>query len=499
MSSILPAFSVCPVHCGPVGSLGATAAALALSARLLLCPQSPAPPRGAASAAAAQAPRGAAKRARGGGRSGPLVALLRAPRGSRSADADRARVDALWRVAWEAWDVFEGRFVDEQGLDWVRLRERFGRRVIRNERELEAALEWLLAHAGDRFTRVLPRAELESMKDDIVGEMCGVGIVFDAEAVGWRRAKRVVVKEVVRNSPAADAGLARGDEITAIDLTSIRRMSVDQATDRLLGKEGKKVSLSFVRCADDLELSVTLTRRRFSVPTVSFEAVVVSGVGRVGFIQVREFAASTALQARRSVRKLLSSGVVDVFVLDFRGNSGGLVDQAVEFAKVFLRREDVIVRFVGRDKAETTERSHSWWFLRQRVRVTSQPIVVLVDEATASASELVAAALRDNCRAVIVGSPTYGKGSVQAIAQLADGSGLAVTVARYRTPRNRGIEIGRGLRPDVFKASLAVDSEAVKQLLGRPTGWRATLGATRGGRSGWIRARLGACSARRGA
>lgn len=479
-----------PPICGPLSALTTTAAALALSARLYICPSPPsAPPRPAPDAPSAQ--RGPAKRPR----STHNVALhVRPPPWARGGDEAR---DDLWNVAWEAWDVFEDRYVDEPGLDWVRLRERYGKRTIRTSRELTAAVEWLLSHAGDRFTRYLSVGELDSMKDDIVGEMCGVGIVFDVEAVKWRRAKRVVVKEVVRNSPAADAGLARGDEITAIDLTSIRRMSVDEATDRLLGEEGKKVSLSFVRCADDLELSVTLTRRRFSVPTVSSEAVVVSGVGRVGYIQVREFAASTALQARRSVRKLLRSGVVDVFVLDFRGNAGGLVDQAVELAKVFLRREDVIVRFVGRGNAETLERSHSWWLYRQRVRVTAQPIIVLVDEATASASELVAAALRDNCRAVIVGSPTYGKGSVQAIAQLSDGSGMAVTVARYRTPRNRGIELGRGLRPDIFRSNLAVDSEAVKQLLGRPTGWRATLVSTRGGRSAWIRAKIAVCSARR--
>lgn len=404
----------------------------------------------------------------------------------------------LRRVALEAWNIFEERFVDDPRVDWIRLKNRLDKRPIRNEAELESALDWMLSQARDQFTRFLPRAELESMKDDIDGEMCGVGIVFDAETQGWRRAKRFIVKEVVKDSPAADAGLSRGDEITAIDVASIRRMSVDEATNRLLGKEGKKVSVSFVRCADDLELSVTLTRRRFSIPTVSGEAVVVSGVGRVGFIQVREFAMSTALHARRTVRKLLSSGVVDAFVLDLRGNSGGLVDQAVEFATIFLPRDKIIVRFVGRGNEISTEKSSARWFVRQRVRVVRQPVIILVDESTASSSELVAAALRDNCRAVIVGCSTFGKGSVQAIAQLSDGAGIAVTVARYRTPNDHGIEIGHGLKPDMFKSNLALDSTVVNQLLGRSGGVRAMLGVARTkGRINWVRSRLAACSVHR--
>lgn len=402
--------------------------------------------------------------------------------------------ERLRRVANEAWSIFEERYVDSPRLDWKRVKSRLDRRPIRNEVELQDSLEWMLAQAQDQFTRFLPRSELESMKDDIDGEMCGVGIVFDAETHGWRRTKRVVVKEVVKDSPAADAGLSRGDEITAIDMASIRRMSVDEATNRLLGKEGNKVSVSFVRCADDLELSVTLTRRRFSVPTVSGEAVVVSGVGRVGFIQVREFAVSTALHARRTVRRLLSSGVVDAFVLDLRGNSGGLVDQAVEFAKIFLPRDEVVVRFVGRDDEVTTERSALRWLCRQRIRVVSQPVIILVDESTASSSELVAAALRDNCRAVIIGSSTFGKGSVQAIAQLSDGAGVAVTVARYRTPRDKGIEVGHGLKPDMLRGNMALDSSVVNQLLGRPGGLRAMLGVARTrGRMNWVRFRLASC------
>jgi carboxyl-terminal processing protease len=500
------AFALSPARCGP--RLTVAVAAAAVCAQILAPPAPPEcqpPPSAARHAPLTRVASNHVRRAQPSRLSDTAV-RIRAPRFRRRApraqaisrSVSAASDERLRRVANEAWSIFQERYVDNPQLDWKRMKNRLDRRPIRNETELQESIEWMLAEAHDEFTRFLPRSELDSMKDDIDGEMCGVGIVFDAEAHGWRRTKRVVVKEVVKNSPAADAGLSRGDEITAIDMASIRRMSVDEATNRLLGGEGNKVSISFIRCADALELSVTLTRRRFSVPTISGEAVVVPGVGRVGFVQVREFAVSTALQARRAVRRLLSSGVVDAFVIDLRGNSGGLVDQAVEFAKIFLPRDNIIVRFVGRDNEVTTESSAIRWFCRQRVRVVSQPVIVLVDESTASSSELVAAALRDNCRAVIIGSPTYGKGSVQAIAQLSDGAGVAVTVARYRTPRDKGIEVGRGLKPDMFQGNMALDSGVVNQLFGRQGGLRGVVGGARvKGRMNWVRTRLVSCAARR--
>lgn len=394
-----------------------------------------------------------------------------------------ARRAELQKVAHEALEIFRERYVDNQNINWDRMRERLDRRKITNERELYASIEWMMSQAGDQFTRFLPPTELDTMKDDIDGEMCGVGIVFDAETHGWRRTKRIIVKEIVSNSPASDAGISIGDEISAIDLASIRRMSVDEATNRLLGKEGQKVSISFIRCDDSVELSVTLTRRRFTVPTVSGESVVVAGVGRVAYLRVSEFAANTALQARRVIRSLYAEGrPFSVVVLDLRGNAGGLVDQAVELSRVFLSKEHTIVRFVGRNGEVTTENGGARWLRRARVRVLEEPLIVLVDETTASASELVAAALRDNCRAVIVGSSTYGKGSVQAIAQLSDGAGVAITVAQYRTPGDSPIEAGRGLKPDLYKPSLPSDASCVAKMF-----------AKHPRRMRWINTRIRAC------
>lgn len=479
-SAALPAFITPTASASPLSNL---TQALTVSLAVVTSLVSPTPP------AEPPAPTAAAHQSvvqRGTSRRVVPAFSITLPRLRRDVRTPEQREAELSRrkLIDEAWSIFQERFVDQDTIDWRRLRRRLEARPCDSEADQHRTLEWLFSHADDPFTRYLSAEQLESMKDDIDGEMCGVGIIFNAETQGWRRTKRVTIKDVVRNSPAADAGLQRGDQITAIDMMNVSRMSVDEAMMRLLGKEGKKVLISFRRCFDGLEVNVLLTRRRFEVPTVSVERLHAPGVGDITYLQVREFAAKTAAQTRAAVRALGPQRSA-LFLLDMRGNSGGLVDKAVEVAKVFLERDNIVVRFVGRDGAMTTERCgwHMWW--RTRVRVTEEPVVILVDGETASAAELVAAALRDNCRAVVIGNCTFGKGSVQAIVPLSDGAGVAVTVARYRTPRDEGIVMGRGLRPDLFRNNLAADGdEVVKQLFGR--------GGAR--RYRWIVSKLGKCS-----
>lgn len=394
------------------------------------------------------------------------------------------------RVVEEAWQVFMERFVDDSSVNWQSVRQKLDKRPLRSNKDLDSTLEWLFARTDDPFTRYLTSEQLEAMKGDIDGEMCGVGIIFSAERHGWGRRKRVVIKHVVQNSPAAEAGLQKGDYITAIDMVGIRRLSFDDATTRLLGKEGHKVLITFKRdnSPHGVELSVLLKRRRFEVPTVSAERVYVPSVGEVGYIQVREFAANTATQTRAAVRRMIGHHGVALILLDMRGNSGGLVDKAVEVAKVFLERDQIVVRFVGRNGQETTERCRWGFFGRRHTRATKEPMMVLVDGETASASELVAAALRDNCRAVVVGRATFGKGSVQAIVPLSNGGGAAVTVARYKTPRNDGIVMGKGLHPDLLRNDVGDDVySVVKTLFGRAANKRYK----------WVEGRLNKCVSRR--
>lgn len=417
-------------------------------------------------------------------------------------------------VIEEGWEILKEQFVDDASIDWGAIHRRLQRRVkkMRTDEDMEQILYWLYTRAGDPFTRYLSLRQLEAMKGDIDGQMCGVGIVFNAERHGWLlRDKRVVIKHVVPGSPADEAGLVCGDQITAIDMTNISELSFDEATTRLLGKVGRKVLLTFRR-ENDMELSVLLHRRQFQVPTVSAELV----GDDVCYVQIREFAMNTTKQMHECLYRIMKTrqkkqltmtmmnGMsvqpdvhemndrLKLLILDLRGNSGGLVDKAVEVARMFLQPEETVVKFVGRSGTITVEtgRETRWllfWSLWRQLssvmpvflgtwRATHggmstmyETMVILVDSETASASELLACALRDNCKALIIGTTTFGKGSVQAIVPFSNGGGAAVTVARYLTPKDHAIGLGNGIRPDWVAFKIPSEPPLiVERLFGRP-------------------------------
>lgn len=350
-------------------------------------------------------------------------------------------------IIQEAVSILRDRYVNASNINWKRVTRRVERRRLRSDDDLQSALISVFSEMRDPFTRYLSAEELKGMKDDMEGRMSGVGVVLESAGLGG-----VVVKEVVKGSPAGEAGLKKGDRITAIDLKETSDMEFEEVMRRLMGKEGGKVNLGFCRGKGEgkVELCVTLKRRRFEMPSVGMEVIERDQVGKVGYIRVREFAMGTGKQVRKAVRKMKRMEV-GVIVLDMRGNSGGLVDKAVEVAQVFVGKEETVVRFEGREGGIKEEKGGGG-------KGINIPVVVVVDRETASASELVAAAVKENCRGVIVGEWTFGKGSVQAIVGMSDGSGVAVTVAKYITPNGTSIGDGRGIRPD-WKKEIVSDEE----------------------------------------
>ncbi|CAN8076909.1 unnamed protein product [Agarophyton chilense] len=325
------------------------------------------------------------------------------------------------------------------------------------------------------------------MRHDIDGTTTGVGIELGAEQTAarwWRRGVRhLVVQHVVRASPAARAGLRLGDRITAIDLRPTARMHEAEARARLAGEPGRTVMLCFHRAGVHACVQLRRSRRVRSV-SVWARRIVVRDVGDVAYVRVREFSRYTARDAAVALRALRPrpeehDAHVALCVLDLRANGGGLVERAVQLAAMFVPPRRVLVRFAARDGKQWAERGGA----RHIMRAT--PVLVLVDGATASAAELVTAALRDNCRAVVLGARTYGKASVQAIVPLSEGAGaIAVTVARYATPRGEPVA-GCGLQPDRVCAHLPPGERAVHRLFAR--------GAQR--RMRWIHHRLRMCAA----
>ena len=280
------------------------------------------------------------------------------------------------------------------------------------------------------------------LREDTTGEFDGLGIEVAAKDGA------LVVVAPLADSPGERAGIRPGDRILAIDGAATKGMAAAEAIRRMKGPAGTRVVLDVMREGFTAPQALALVRDR--VRTQSIDMRVLDAERRYAYVRVKAFQERTD----RSLRKALDDaraelhGELGGLVLDLRNNPGGLLDQAVRVADLFLS-SGVIVTTEGRARRDVqVERA------REKETEPSYPMIVLVNKGTASASEIVAGALQDHGRAVIMGTRTFGKGSVQTIVELEDGSGLKLTVARYYTPRHRSIQ-EKGIAPDVVVGEVA--------------------------------------------
>jgi carboxyl-terminal processing protease len=293
-----------------------------------------------------------------------------------------------------------------------------------------------LVRSLDPYSAYMSPEEFRVLRSDTQGRFGGIGCEVDA------RNGLLLVMAALEGTPAARAGLRRGDRILEIDGLSTEGMSLQNAVVRMRGRPGTVVRLSLRRDGVDEPLSLAIERAEIDIESVEGRLI----NGNVAYLRLRMFQEDSARRLRQELQRLErdSGGLVGA-ILDVRGNPGGLVDQAVEIADLFLA-QGVIVTTRGRGGRMIAEER-----ARRRGTVADLPLVVLVDGQSASASEIVAGALQDNRRATIIGEGTYGKGSVQNVIELPDGSGLKLTIARYHTPGGRSLA-GRGLEPDIAVA-----------------------------------------------
>jgi len=304
--------------------------------------------------------------------------------------------------------------------------------AVEDQRLVRGALNGM-AEALDPHTEVMDADAYARFQDDTDGEYAGIGLELD------ERDARVQIASVYPDTPASRAGLRSGDWIAAIDGEATRGWSLDDAVSRLRGQVGTRVVLTVERGAAT-GLRFELERARIHVEPVVSRLI----APNVALIGVRAFQDGTAAAFVEHVgrQRAAAGGSLVGVVLDLRDNPGGLLDEAVAMADAILA-DGEIVRTVGRDQ-KTLER-----FKAERPDVLArEPVVVLVNAGSASASEIVAGALQDRGRAVLVGTRTFGKGSVQDIFELGDGGALKLTVARYYTPSGRSIQ-AKGIEPDV--------------------------------------------------
>lgn len=327
-----------------------------------------------------------------------------------------------------------------------------------DRKELErAAVEGMLGTLGDRWSTFYAPTEFASFQDALDGRYSGVGLWLRPISGGG-----VEVGSVQGGSPAARAGMKASDVLLSVDGRDVGKASVATVAGLLRGEQNTTVRLVVRRAGARNEIAVK--RETFSTHDVGVDRL----RGGIVRVQVSAFTRGVGREIRTAMAANATQHSTGI-VLDLRGNPGGLLDEAVEVASSFLDGGPV-VSYERRGKAPRTLQAFSGGDV-------TTPLVVLVDGATASAAEVVAAALQERNRAVIVGSRTFGKGTVQEPSRLSDGSGLELTVGRYLTPSGRTIE-GVGLEPDVAVPATEPAAVAERRAIEVLTGLVAALDGT---------------------
>jgi carboxyl-terminal processing protease len=320
-----------------------------------------------------------------------------------------------------------------------------------------AAVEGMLKVLGDRWSAYYGASQYTSFQDALDGHYSGVGLWLAAAPAGSVR-----IGSVLAGSPAARAGLRSGDVIESVAAHPVRDLGVTRVAELLRGRADSKVAVVVRRGTSTRDLRLT------RATVISNDVVVEHLHGDISRIQVRAFTSGVGREVRDALATAGDPGSGGV-VLDLRDDPGGLLTEAVEVASVFLDGGPV-VSYERRGKAPQTLDATAGGDL-------TTPVVVLVNNTTASAAEVVTAALQDRNRAVVVGSRTYGKGSVQEPSRLSDGSGFELTVGRYLTPAGRSLD-GVGIEPDVLVSPQLAPEVAERRAIEVLTGLVAALGGT---------------------
>lgn len=332
----------------------------------------------------------------------------------------------------DVWTLVDAKYVDRNTntQNWQKWRNKYENKIL-SDADAKVAIETMLASLNDPYTRYLDIEEFKEENDSIKGSLKGIGV-----QIGVKDDKLTVIAPI-EDTPAAKAGLQSNDLIIKIDAYSTKGMSVKEAADKIRGPEGTFVKLVIKR--GTVEKEYNIQRQNIilkSVSTIPLNDMKVPA--NMGYIRLSTFINKNAAQevADALEKFKTKSG----YILDLRSNPGGLLTNAIVISDMFLNGGK-IVSTVDRDGYKETQKASTNF-------LTDKPLVVLINSGSASASEILSGALKDNNRATLVGTKTFGKGVVQEINRLADGSGVNITTQKYLTPNGTDIH-KKGIAPDV--------------------------------------------------
>ena len=294
----------------------------------------------------------------------------------------------------------------------------------------EGAISGYVSGLGDEYTEYIPASEMEKFTENIKGSFVGIGIYMVAD----EKNDQIIVYYPIPNSPADKAGIKSGDIIKSVDGVEYGYNDFDIIASKIKGEEGTEVTLVIER--DGKEMTFKIKREKIDLNPITSKII----NKNIGYIKLPSFDEGSSGDFKEKVDDLVSQGATSL-IIDLRNNGGGIVDESTTIANYFLDKGKTIMTTKDKDGNEEVTKA-------EKDKEYSMPIVVLVNENSASASEILTGALKDNERATIVGDTTYGKGVIQTVLTLSDGSGLKITTAEYFTPS--GTEIHKkGITPDV--------------------------------------------------
>ncbi len=341
------------------------------------------------------------------------------------------------KLLLQSWRIVNQSYVDEtfNHQNWWLLRQKFIKKPMGDRDETYQAIEEMLALLDDPFTRLLRPEQYHSLQVNTSGELSGVGLQINIDP----ETKLVEVISPLAGSPAEAAGIEPRDYILEIDGVDTKTLTLDEAAARMRGAIGTKVFLSVQSHNRQPETirNLNITRDRITLNPVTANLDNNSNKS-IGYVRLNQFSANATKEVAHAVAQLEDKGA-EAYILDLRNNPGGLLQAGVEIARLWLH-EGTIVYTVNRQGTLGN-------FESNEPVITEAPLVILVNQGTASASEILSGALQDNERAVLVGEKTFGKGLIQSLFELPDGAGLAVTVAKYETPNHTDIN-KLGIQPD---------------------------------------------------
>jgi len=354
--------------------------------------------------------------------------------------ATPAELQTLFAPFWEAWNLVHKQYVN-QPVDDVAL--------------MQGAIRGMMDALGDKQTFYMEPIEYQTQTSSLQGEYEGIGAYVDTDG------DYLTIISPIAGSPADLAGIRSGDKVIAIDGEDMTGVAPEEARLKVLGPEGSKVTLTVEREDETEPLEFVITRARINIKSAEGEML----ENEIAYIDINTFGDKTTAELRSTLDTLLKENPKGI-IIDLRNNGGGYLHTSVEVASEFIEKGDVLFEVYGDGKRDVYNASGDG-------QATDLPIVVLVNEGSASASEILAGALQDYGRAKLVGVQSYGKGSVQIWFPLSNDQGAArVTIAKWLTPKERAID-GVGLTPDVvvemtpeqFEAGLDPQLDKAKEVL----------------------------------